>query len=298
MIYSQVIWPIVAALWGAFGYIEAPSIRNVRAVNDQQAVFLERYMQDKEVLKAFSPDELRTWVSKDADELNGILKQEGFGIQLNPFRPTEFGVVSILDVMMKWLHEGQRSSIIRTQGASEGGARYEAFELKDGFYVGQLEGYAHPIITIKTKNEDGALGKDSVHLTVADEALGGDKLWEKILKLRMLERKEIEEYTHVVIPMIDYDQSFKLDWLLGLNVGGWFISQALQQTKFKMNDKGARVKSAVAIAMMRSAMPMPSNKLIIDKPFYLWIEREGVPYPIFTGYLDEQFWKEPKNLDL
>lgn len=297
MVYSHVIWPIVAALWGAFGYIGVPSVQDVRPFNEQQKIFLERYMQDKNALKAFSSDELRTWVSMDADELNAILRKEGFGIQLDSFRPTEFGVVSILDVMMKWLHEGQRSSItVETKEAEP--IRYDAFELKNGFAVGKLSGYAHPIVTIKTKNEDGTPGKDLVHLAVADEALGGDQLWEKILKLRSLERKEVEEYTHAVIPMIDYDQSFKLDWLLNLNVNGWFISQALQQTKFKMNDKGARVKSAVAIAMMRSAMPMPSNKLIIDKPFYLWIEREGVPYPVFTGYLDEQFWKDPKGLEL
>jgi hypothetical protein len=296
MIYTHVVWPIAAALWGALAFIGAPSGTGVHLINDQQKAFFESFMQNKVALQAFMPKELRTWVSKSAEELNAILKKEEFGIQLEPFKPTEFGVVSILDIMLRWLHEGQRSSITVAHKDSEDTKLYDAFELKDGFAVERLEGYAHPVITIMTKNDDGTLAKDRVHLTVADEVLTGGQLWEKIVKIRSLERKEIEEYTHVVVPMVDYDQSFKLDWLLGLSVKGWYISQALQQTKFKMNEKGARIKSAVAIAMKRSMAPMPSNKLIIDKPFYLWIERDGLPYPVFTGYLNEQFWKDPKEL--
>ena len=294
MINAYVIWPIVAALWSAFSYIGAPSADSVVPINDAQKNFIARYMQDKTILKAFKDDELRTWVSRDADELNRILKKEGFGIQLQPFLPQEFGVVSILDVMLEWLHEGKISSIASVQKNNEV-KHYDAFELKKGFYVYQTA-YNYPLVMIETKGSEGSLGKDRVWLTVADEALGEGKLWEKILTLRMLERKKNDEYTHAVIPMIDYDQHFRLDWLLNMRINGWMISQALQQIKFKMNEKGAHIKSAAAIAMMRSTwQPSPSKKLIIDRPFYLWVEREGVSLPIFAGYFDEAFWKKPTD---
>ena len=72
------------------------------------------------------------------------------------------------------------------------------------------------------------------------------------------------------------------------------ISQALQQTKFKMNQFGARVKSAVAIAVSR-AMSREVG-LDIDQPFYLWIERDGVTVPVMYAYLDQEDWKDPGNL--
>lgn len=295
MIYSQVIWPIVAALWAAFDFVGVTSVQQVRPVNAEQTAFVANYMQNRDMLRSFSPSELRTWVSNNADELNTILKNEGFSIQLQPFNKQEFGVVSILDVMMKWLHEGSRSKISVTKNADS--IEYDAFELKNGFSVFTAQGYPHPIIAIDTRNDDGSVGKDRVFITVADAVETGDALVNKVRSIQQLV-PNTEEYTHVVIPMIDYDQSFKLDWLIGLQVNGWFVSQALQQTKLKMNEKGARVKSAAAIAMMRSAMPMSAHKLIIDKPFFMWIEREGVAYPVFAGYMDEQFWKDPKGLEL
>ena len=91
-----------------------------------------------------------------------------------------------------------------------------------------------------------------------------------------------------------------ISWLQGLNTTDqknlpWNISQAMQQTKFKMNCQGARVKSAVAIAVRMCASVMP-NIYTIDKPFLLWIEREGLDIPIMYAYLDKDTWKNPWSL--
>jgi hypothetical protein len=285
MILSTVIWPIVAALWGAFDFVHVDSLQQVHAVNQTQKTFIERYVKDRSMLDMFNKDELRTWVSDNADYLNNILKQEGFSIQLEQFSAQTFGVVSILDILVHWLHEGQKTTIIKNN------ATYDAFELKKGINFYQLDDYAHPVIAIQTKNED------TVWVTVADQKLTEFELFDKVVSLRNMQKKQVYTFGSAVIPMIHYDQQFQLNWLLNLDIKGWFISQALQQTKFKMNEKGAHVKSAVAIAVTRS-MPIPLQQLIIDKPFYVWIERKGLPYPIFTGYMDELSWQNPGNLDL
>jgi serine protease inhibitor len=105
--------------------------------------------------------------------------------------------------------------------------------------------------------------------------------------------------------MIDLNETVDIGWLKEMltvdEIGdSWKISQALQQTKFKMNETGAHVKSAVAIGVMRcvSFGRPPELHLVIDKPFLLWIAREGTSLPIFAAYLDEDVWKDPKNLTL
>ena len=61
-------------------------------------------------------------------------------------------------------------------------------------------------------------------------------------------------YRSVLFPMVDYDEHVDISWLIGMRTfdvsnSEFGISQALQQTKFKMNQLGARVKSAVAFGI-------------------------------------------------
>jgi hypothetical protein len=35
---------------------------------------------------------------------------------------------------------------------------------------------------------------------------------------------------------------------------------------------------------------------IIDRPFLLWIKRNGLEFPLFAALLCEDVWKEPKEL--
>ncbi len=54
----------------------------------------------------------------------------------------------------------------------------------------------------------------------------------------------------------------------------WKVLQALQETRFSMNEKGARAQSAVVVEIAPRSMPTKSQ-LVIDGAFYLWIERPG-----------------------
>ena len=95
--------------------------------------------------------------------------------------------------------------------------------------------------------------------------------------------------------MVDLKDTGEIAWLKGMVIGGKFISQALQQTMFKMNEYGAQAKSAVAIKLSRTAFVKVNNKktYIIDEPFYCWVSRPGVRHPLFVGYIQPEYWKNP-----
>jgi hypothetical protein len=110
------------------------------------------------------------------------------------------------------------------------------------------------------------------------------------------------DYEGVEFPMIDYDQEIDISWIIDMQTMGddgkpAIIKKALQQTKFRMNEVGARVQSAVAMVMAR-CMSMPKPRHTIDKPFLLWIYRRETlaDDPIFVGYFTEEDWKKPKEL--
>ena len=109
-----------------------------------------------------------------------------------------------------------------------------------------------------------------------------------------------DDYDTVTFPMVDLACREDLSWLLGLELGDssgqqWTVSQALQQTRFQMNEVGARVRSASAMAVMGAAMD--KRDLVIDRPFYLWIERPGVTQPVLDAYLAEGDWRDPGRLE-
>lgn len=111
-----------------------------------------------------------------------------------------------------------------------------------------------------------------------------------------------DEYGGVTFPMVSYDQQVDISWLRNLNTTGddelpAIIAQALQQTRFRMNDIGARVESAVALGMTRSMrIEDPKPELIINEPFLCWIRRPNCRLPLFVGYFDTDSWKDPGTL--
>lgn len=303
MTSSICLWPIVAALSKALLFLQLPlqvlqmptALQQFTPVQEIQNEFIYKYFANGyDKLDAFNNQELRSWASTDAHELNAILKKEGFAIQLEPFGQDGFGVVSILDVMIKWLTKGEKSTI------KVDGKHYDAVTLNSGI-VYLSPNYPYPLLCIL------AQGGDSVWMTIADEPSEGFALLKKIENIK--QNIQAEYYDDATFPMIDYDQENDISWLLGLKLLNTYrIAQALQQTKFKMNEEGAHVKSAVALGIERCCISKVSKHLVIDKPFYLWIERldpkcdptieKSLPLPIFAGYFDTDCWKNPGNLDL
>jgi hypothetical protein len=292
MTHTITLWPIIKALLQAAVFVSnGTNISNNwytqwQTTNEKQQQFVQKYLAQHTDIATFKPDELKAWASKDYQELNAILAKEHFAIQLQPFPKNGFGVVAILDVMMEWQSPGTAKKIL-----TKDNTMYAGVEMERGFTVLISDKHAHPIIRLETKSGDSAW------LTIADKPRKDFDLLKYIDTIKKNLRPD-ESYQSVIFPKIDLDQQPDITWLLRMSYAGYFIAQTLQQTKLKMNEFGAHVQSAAAIAMMRSMPPTDKKTLVIDKPFICWIEKPGVSIPIFAGYLDVDVWKDPGSLDM
>ncbi|TFG32384.1 hypothetical protein EU527_10300 [Candidatus Thorarchaeota archaeon] len=154
-----------------------------------------------------------------------------------------------------------------------------------------MEGNPNIIIEIETR------ASDRVYLMMADDAPVGFSLISHMENISRQMKKIEPEYEGVVFPMIDLNEEGKLEWFIGLTVGGMVITEALQQTKLKMNHEGFRVKSAVAIGILK-APPRRGEPYVINRPFLMWITRPGLSKPLLVAYLNKDVWKDPEGLDM
>jgi hypothetical protein len=253
--------------------------RTWHEVNETQTEFLKIFSDARS--KIASLPEIKSIASYDAAAINKFLSDNGFSLQLPAIEHPDFGVASLINILIEWLEEGEETKI------------------KDypGVYIEDAKFWKHPdlpnpIVRLFTKSDD------QVFMSMIDDPPENFQLLELIAKA---ERSTCcFDYKGVEFPMIDYDQEIDISWIKGLNTVGddkqlAIITQALQQTKFKMNEIGARVQSAVAMVMARC---LPKPRLVIDKPFLLWIYRRDTlgDTPLFVGYFTEEVWKKPKKL--
>ncbi len=243
--------------------------------------------------------ELSGIASRSHEVINQFLASKKFDIRLDPFPPANseakpWGAASVLDVMVEWITEGTQRPI----WSDDRSARFEGVELKDGVRIFVTPGREEPIVRVTTKSGD------VVYMSMCDS---GEPNMDTLLDtVGEWSRNLVPHYGYrgVVFPMIDLDERPDISWLVGLRTydnEGFLneVTQALQQTKFKMNEKGARVKSAVAIGGMRTtSMPMPEPPpYVINKRFMLWVVREGLTMPLFVADLTEENFKNPGSLE-
>ena len=274
--------PIVGALVEAERFI-GPGREWVPANADQEA-FLRVFFATRDDLARLSAAELRAWASHDAGELNAILEREGFAIRVPALGPGEFGVLSILDVLVEFVREGERASVTCD------GATYPAVQLRPAGIVPPAQAdHEDPVVALATRSGD------RLCLTVADRPRAGFDLLGRIEELRAGLDRAVEPLGAVVFPMVDLVQEVELGWLVGMHTddGGapYVVTHGAQQTKFRMDTRGARVESA-AVAGVRFLSATPTN-LVIDRPFFCWIERNGVRAPILAAYVDQEHWADP-----
>lgn len=280
-------------------------------VNEEQRAFLNSdYQAYRQHLTKgiFGPHELHAYTARDAETLNKILRDNGFSIQLQEFASSDsVGVVAIQDILVKWLEEAEQKSI-RSAGKEYPGFALDADEMHVSFY-GDDQSNPHIVIAeIATQSDDkvycaARIKAGSVVPFFEGNNLSDHDIMHAINSLR-LQLKDPNKYrsTHLYntmeLPMIDYQKRPSIEWLLGLMISGSFVGQALQEVIFKMNEIGARAKAAVSIEILRSAPPSLIVKpLIINQPFLLWIERPGMPLPIFAEYLQQEYWSNPVSLE-
>src|SRR6185312_11494132 len=109
---TTVVYPLVTALLKAEEII-GPE-RNWHAVNAMQTRFLkEFFLPGRE--ESLSIAEIESIASFTAAEINTFLQKRGFKITLPPFRNNgrvkEFGIASVLDLLVNWLNPGTETTL-------------------------------------------------------------------------------------------------------------------------------------------------------------------------------------------
>lgn len=277
--------PIVSAIEKAAEYTGITPDQII-PTNGTQEAFLAHYLNNTDVLSKLSSDEMRSWASTNFDELNTILKNEGFDIRLEQTSDDDVGIVAILKAAIEWKEKAKKINIAHNN------TYYDAIlleEAKQGCTVTQPTNYAHPIASVETKSGD------TIHFAIADEEAEGFALRDKIELLRNAQ-KTPTNISSVAVPMVDLNEKQQLDWLLGLIFDEYVVSEAEQQTKFKMNETGAKVESAAVLVIERCCAP--TKRYTIDQPFFVWIERPGMDEPYFTAYVGPEDWGNPGNLSI
>jgi len=270
--------------------------RNWLPQNDLQ----KRFLEDISLLQSFQSGEddlnkisdLIKWIaSTDPNEINQFFTDNGFPeIKAGSLNNNEFGVGSILDVLVKWLKKAKRVK----SGIESEGKKYDAFDIGSKYAsFNTKRGHNHPIVLLKTKNEV------TVYLTMLDEPLNGFQLY----RFTMEASKNLRwcnDYSGVLIPMVNLEDKIDISWLGGLatyddNDNRWWVESPAQKVRFKMNEFGARVQVATGM-VIAMALHAPKKKLIIDKPFAIWFCSPHVSQPLVSLYIDQQDWEDPGSL--
>ena len=288
---TEVLFPIWGCLNEIGKFIGKPNIDWV-SNNHTQDEFLKRFSHMSGLVDQIG-NNLKSKADVQVSVINTWLRDNGFNIQLDETRGAEFAVASILNILVEWCIPGKEIQMLTKSGI------ISAVHIKDNC-SGNISQYKessqnpNPIVRLDTKNHD------RVFITKVgdydDDNFVVSQLVDMAVKNIKLTR--LEECEAVKFPMVDYDQETDISWIEGMAVGpndnDYFIGQAMQQTQFRMNEKGARAKSACAMMTKRGIMA--DSTVVIDEPFLLWIQRKGISEPLFSGVFAEDSWGKPVEL--
>jgi len=103
---------------------------------------------------------------------------------------------------------------------------------------------------------------------------------------RMRGTTKLGKHDGVRIPMIDVDLLRSFVELAGLGVVGrdYFIQEAKQRIRFKLDEKGAILRSAGVIMALRGGPR--GRQYVCDEPFLVLMIRKGCRYPYFALWVE------------
>ncbi len=233
--------------------------------------------------------EIESIAATDATQINKFLADHGFSIRINNLRPSEFGVAAILDLLVKWQVPG---TSVQITGPEQ--KEYPGVQIKKGVKFLTANSKQHNVLAkISTQSAD------EVYLATMDWAPSGLDLVAYAKDL-ITGCQDNHDYDKVEFPMVDFHYQPEISWLIGMSTTDSkgvrsVISQAKQETKLRLNEIGARVQDAVAMATLR-AVVAPKKTLVIDKPFLCIFARSGLEFPLAVFHLKPNSWKDPGKL--
>ncbi len=239
----------------------------------------------EEALKIkYSDEQIKSCISADVNELNSLLKEHGFDIRLDEFGSTDLGVVTIMDLVGRWLEQGVH---VFLEYENE---KYPAIKIKSGASIIDVNGKE----TLLIRTRDGLM----VFIEKTNEEKSGMDLFRHILQQSNLLDLS-EKPCDAIIPMVDIDEQPDISWLIGMKstTGDFTINQALQQNKLKITVDGIHAESAVTMGIRKGVSVDERSQFIIDGPFNLWItygDPENKYFPLFGAHIAPDTWKTSK----
>jgi len=278
---TSVLYPIIACLEEARQFIKTDN--KWGTVNSQQEIFLKQFYNPSVIDLAKLENVLDNLATKDHIELINFFKERGFEFKIDPFAGNEFGVGSVVKVLVEWLVK-HKKVLFRIDGKKYSFVKVKCDNDTNGLSVYSSPKHDNPIVKLETKS--GKL----VYMTISNP-LDGLDLASKAIEFQnnLLEMYLPDE---VRFPMVDLEQDVDISWIEKMFVDDWYIAKAEQKTRFKMNHVGAKVESAVNMNLMKCCAH-PGRVMVIDKPFLIWISRPGLHLPLFAGYITQEDWKDP-----
>jgi hypothetical protein len=219
-------------------------------------------------------------------ELNDFLLEKGFSAMFREFDPRSgFGVAAVLDKLVKWFSGDAKEVKIQS-----GRKKLHGFALpRSDVEIYDVAGISGKLLKLKTKSKDNPwifLGDD--------DSLDNLEMVGQSFDIMNRRRSVARGFAGAQVPMVDLDLDPDIGFLTGLSSGDWSLVSAQQKFKMRMNEKGARVKVATAIAVYRSCNIPMEVPFVVDKPFYCWWTQEGLEnMPMATSFIDYDCMKKP-----
>jgi len=255
--------------------------------DEKQLLIFEWYAKYRDALDKITG--LDAKASKDSRELNDFLKSKGFAPMFHELSSNDIGVASILDKMVKWLQgTAQIVDIV-----AENRQTYPGFELpEEGTRI--FETPKGLLAKLKTKSTD------TLWLLLPSKGivLAGLEMVKMAFDLMSEEHASSTRYAGAEIPMLDFEVEPDISFMNGADTydqqgAYWFIAQAFQVFKMRMDEEGARVKVATGMRLFSARIPV-KVKLVFNRPFYgWWTQDDFKELPMAVFCVDYDSWRKP-----
>ena len=136
--------------------------RDWHPTNDIQRRFLAEFFATGRTEIRRIP-EIESIASYSSDQVNAFLRERGFTIQLDPWNAPDFGVASVLDLLVEWAQKGEVTSVRMDDGQELLGVRLGE-QIAQFFDVPE---HPNPVACLETKSGD------RVYMTMLDQAPEG-----------------------------------------------------------------------------------------------------------------------------
>jgi hypothetical protein len=94
----------------------------------------------------------------------------------------------------------------------------------------------------------------------------------------------------LIVPMLNFDITRNYTELTGLGISGskhrGEISEAIQNIRLRLDERGAVLKSEAMVIVATSASPIPPKSMVCDGPFALIMIHRNAAHPYLAAWIE------------